>query len=334
MELKISTKLALSIALLITFFNFILLVFTFNLSVYKVLTIVLAVFLFAFIIIRLFFQNFIEKHLKRIFNIIYADKTTMKQENSLVNLLNDAEKWKSNQQFDLDNLQKQNNYRKEFIGNLSHELKTPLFSIQGYIETLLDGGINDANINIAYLKKAVNNIERLSAIVKDVDTIAKVESDALNLNKTNFNILDLVKNTSENLELFADKNDVELIVNENSKSAKVFADKEKIKTILVNLITNAIKYGKENGTTNILVSVVMNRVVVEISDNGIGIKEDQLPRVFERFYRIDSNRSREQGGSGLGLAIVKHIIEAHNENINLKSTFGEGTIVTFTLKKI
>ncbi|MGB0885121.1 MAG: sensor histidine kinase [Chitinophagales bacterium] len=258
----------------------------------------------------------------------------MKQENSLVNLLNDAEKWKSNQQFDLDNLQKQNNYRKEFIGNLSHELKTPLFSIQGYIETLLDGGINDANINIAYLKKAVNNIERLSAIVKDVDTIAKVESDALNLNKTNFNILDLVKNTSENLELFADKNDVELIVNENSKSAKVFADKEKIKTILVNLITNAIKYGKENGTTNILVSVVMNRVVVEISDNGIGIKEDQLPRVFERFYRIDSNRSREQGGSGLGLAIVKHIIEAHNENINLKSTFGEGTIVTFTLKKI
>ncbi|MGB1017914.1 MAG: sensor histidine kinase [Chitinophagales bacterium] len=258
----------------------------------------------------------------------------MKQENSLVNLLNDAEKWKSNQQFDLDNLQKQNNYRKEFIGNLSHELKTPLFSIQGYIETLLDGGINDASINIAYLKKAVNNIERLSAIVKDVDTIAKVESDALNLNKTNFNILDLVKNTSENLELFADKNDVELIVNENSKSAKVFADKEKIKTILVNLITNAIKYGKENGTTNILVSVVMNRVVVEISDNGIGIKEDQLPRVFERFYRIDSNRSREQGGSGLGLAIVKHIIEAHNENINLKSTFGKGTIVTFTLKKI
>lgn len=332
MKTNIATKLAFSISFLMSLFVFIIVILVFHFSITKSLLFSLTLFIFGFGVIKINFQTFISQHIKNIYNILYDGKNPENRVKPLVEIVQDAQNWQKEQQQDLDNLQKENTYRKEFIGNLSHELKTPLFSIQGYVETLIDGGIHDENINMSYLIKASKNIDRLSAIIKDVDTIAKIESDILNLNLTNFNLYDLVNHSIESLELLADKNDVKVEIKSDEKFYKVLADKEKIQTVLVNLIANSIKYGKDGGKTVVSISSLLDRVLVEISDNGMGIKKEQLPRIFERFYRVDSNRSREQGGSGLGLAIVKHIIEAHKQTITVKSELNVGTTFRFTLK--
>ena len=223
-------------------------------------------------------------------------------------------------------------YRKEYLGNVSHELKTPVFNIQGYVDTLLNGGLEDETINMDYLKRAEKSIDRLINIIDDLETITQLESGGLDLDLDTFDIANLCKDIYASLELNAAKRNIKLeLARKYDKPILVKADKFRIRQVLVNLITNSIKYGKDNGTTLVELSYLNDDVIIEISDNGDGIDERHLPRIFERFYRIDKGRSREQGGTGLGLAIVKHIIEAHEKSIKVESEIGKGTKFTFSL---
>jgi two-component system phosphate regulon sensor histidine kinase PhoR len=225
-------------------------------------------------------------------------------------------------------------YRKEYLGNVSHELKTPIFNIQGYIETLISGGIYDNNINLEYLKRAEKSVERMINIIDDLETINQLDTGELNMDFEKVDLAKLSKDIYNQLELMASKKNIQLKFDKKyDKPVYVWADEYRIRQVLVNLITNSIKYGKDNGTTELSFSYYDDKVFVTVKDNGVGIEEKHLPRLFERFYRVDKGRSREQGGTGLGLAIVKHIIEAHNSAITVKSKVGEGSEFTFYLKR-
>jgi two-component system phosphate regulon sensor histidine kinase PhoR len=225
-------------------------------------------------------------------------------------------------------------YRKEFLGNVSHELKTPIFNIQGYVSTLIDGGINDPTINVEYLKRADKSVDRMIQIIDDLETISQLEVGTLELELEIYDIAQQVKDIIEALEFQASKKEIRLqLAKKYDKPILVKADKFRIRQVLVNLITNSLKYGKEKGKTIISLNLFDEQVIVEIKDNGIGIDPKHLPRLFERFYRVDKGRSREQGGTGLGLAIVKHIIEAHGETIDVTSALNEGTAISFTLER-
>ena len=232
-------------------------------------------------------------------------------------------------------LKDQENYRREFLGNVSHELKTPLFTIQGYILTLIEGALKDKKVRGKYLRRSAKGVDRLISIVKDLDLITQFESGIKTVDKTNFNIYELIENVYDLMEFESEKNNTKLLVyNENNTPVIVNADKERILQVLTNLIVNSIKYGKENGFTEVKVEEYdKDRIIVRLKDNGEGIEDEHLPRLFERFYRIDKNRSRKKGGSGLGLSIVKHIIEAHQEQIFVESKIGQGTEFSFTIKK-
>ena len=232
-------------------------------------------------------------------------------------------------------LKDQENYRREFLGNVSHELKTPLFTIQGYILTLIEGALKDKKVRGKYLRRTAKGVERLISIVKDLDLITQFESGIKTVDKTNFNIYELIENVYDLMEFESEKNNTKLLVyNENNTPVIVNADKERILQVLTNLVVNSIKYGKEGGYTEVKVEEYdKDRIIVRVKDNGEGIEDEHLPRLFERFYRIDKNRSRKKGGSGLGLSIVKHIIEAHQEQIFVKSKIGQGTEFSFTLQK-
>jgi two-component system phosphate regulon sensor histidine kinase PhoR len=236
---------------------------------------------------------------------------------------------------EIQNLTERDSFRKDFLGNVAHELKTPLFTVQGYILTLIEGAVNDKEIRTKYLDRANKGVERLVAVIKDLDMIAKLETDGEKMNIKVFNILELIQNVMDLFEMKAKKRNISLQFDKLYEfPVFVKGDLEKIEQVLINLIVNSIKYGKSNGTTIIGVeSYNNNKFIVKVSDNGEGIKQDHLSRLFERFYRVDQSRSREQGGSGLGLSIVKHIIEAHNETILLKSIYGEGSEFSFTLEK-
>ena len=243
--------------------------------------------------------------------------------------------WHDKQQQKIDELQKMADYRREFLGNVSHELKTPIFNIQGYILTLLDGGLNDDKINKKFLEKSAKSVDRMIAIVQDLEEISKFESGVMNLNETVFNINELCREVHEFLEVKADRNDTQIIIKETENSRiNVLADKTRIRQVLINLVDNAINYSRLKGG-RIIISFYdfHDNVLIEVSDNGIGISEKSLPRIFERFYRVDKSRSREKGGTGLGLAIVKHIIEAHRQSITVRSKPDKGTTFSFTLKK-
>ncbi len=232
-------------------------------------------------------------------------------------------------------LKDQANYRREFLGNVSHELKTPLFLIQGYILTLIEGAMKDKKVRNKYLNRTAKGVDRIISIVKDLDLITQFESGIKTVEKSNFNIYELIDNVYDLMEFESEKNNTELrISSEKNKSVMVYADKERILQVLTNLVVNSIKYGKQYGYTEIVVNEYdKQRIIVKVIDNGEGIDEEHLPRLFERFYRIDKNRSRKKGGSGLGLSIVKHIVEAHNEQIFVKSKVGIGTEFSFTLLK-
>ena len=232
-------------------------------------------------------------------------------------------------------LKDQENYRREFLGNVSHELKTPLFTIQGYILTLIEGAMKDKKVRGKYLKRSAKGVDRLISIVKDLDLITQFESGIKTVDKSNFNIYELIYNVYDLMEFESEKNNTKLLIkDEHNSPVIVNADKERILQVLTNLIVNSIKYGKENGYTEVAVEEFnKDRIIVRVVDNGEGIEDEHLPRLFERFYRIDKNRSRKKGGSGLGLSIVKHIIEAHQEQIFVESKVGQGTEFSFTLKK-
>lgn len=238
----------------------------------------------------------------------------------------------SSQIQEIDRLKVMEKYRKEFLGNVSHELKTPIFNIQGYVLTLLDGAIDDPEINRKYLERTEKSINRLISIVEDLETISRLESGELKLELENFNIVHLVEEVFETQEIRAKKRGIELeFEKKNRKPIMVHADKMKVFQVLTNLIANSIYYGKAEGKTLVSFSKTKEKVFIEIQDNGIGIAEEDIPRIFERFYRVDKSRSREQGGTGLGLAIVKHIIEAHGETIRVKSKPKKGSTFIFSL---
>ena len=253
----------------------------------------------------------------------------------LENFLISYKKKEEQRSSEINILKDQENYRREFLGNVSHELKTPLFTIQGYILTLLEGAMKDKKVRSKYLNRTAKGVDRIISIVKDLDLITQFESGIKTVDKSNFNIYELIDNVYDLMEFESEKNNTKLrIRNEINNSVLVYADKERILQVLTNLVVNSIKYGKENGYTEIAVDEYdKDRIIVRVIDDGEGIEEEHLPRLFERFYRIDKTRSRKKGGSGLGLSIVKHIIEAHQEQIFVKSKVGVGTEFSFTLLK-
>jgi two-component system phosphate regulon sensor histidine kinase PhoR len=226
------------------------------------------------------------------------------------------------------------NYRKEFIGNLAHELKTPVFNIQGYIHTLLDTDLNDVELNRKFLSRAGASTDRLADLIQDLDQITSFESGNIPLEITRFDVVKMAKETIEMLEESAIQKQIRLrLRNSNEKPIMVEGDRKRISQVFINLIVNSINYGKENGETRVRFYDMGDNVLIEIADDGIGIAMEHLPRIFERFYRVDKSRSRNEGGSGLGLAICKHIIDSHNQSISVRSTEGVGSTFSFTLKK-
>mgnify|MGYP005842215635 CR=1 FL=1 len=296
----------------------------------------------SFIIFSFFIENYIYKKIKVIYKNINDLKAGKGSRNihidfntDIINKVNtEVREWAEIKAREIEVLKKAEQYRKDFIGNVSHELKTPIFSIQGYIETLLDGGLEDENINRAYLAKAAQNVERLQTIIEDLETISQLETNAIPLDIDRFDIVELIKEVFESLEVQAENRNIALLFKQgHDKPTFVLADKERFRQVLTNLINNSIKYGKDGGKTAIGIYDMDENYLVEVSDDGIGISKEHLPRLFERFYRVDKHRSREMGGSGIGLAIVKHIVEAHHQTINVRSTPGVGTTFGFTIKK-
>lgn len=246
-------------------------------------------------------------------------------------------RWADQNQKEIARLKENEKYRKEFVGNVSHEIKTPIFNIQGYISTLLDGGMSDPVMMRRYLERAEKSIDRLINITKDLESISKLESGVLNLNYERFDIVALTNEIVESVEFEATKRDINVVVGSSHTvpypPVWVKADRYYIEQVLINLIINSIRYGNQGGETFIKFIDLFDKVLVEVRDNGRGIAKEDIPRVFERFYRTDKGRSREQGGTGLGLSIVKHVLEAHGETINLRSELGKGSTFSFTLSK-
>jgi len=289
-----------------------------------------------------FMERFIYRKIKLLYKQIHQQKTStnmvdenISMDDDIVTKVEDRVKqWSNEKQNKVDKVIALENYRKEYIGNVSHELKTPIFNIQGYIETLVNGGYRDEKVNLSYLLKANNNVDRLINIVEDLTVISQIESGQIELNLIKFNITQLSKDVFEELELQADSADI--ILNIKPKCDVPFyviADKDRIRQVLTNLLTNSIRYGRDEGLTQVGFYDVDENILIEVSDNGIGIEEAHLPHLFDRFYRIDKGRARTQGGTGLGLAIVKHILEAHKQSISVRSTKGEGSTFGFTLEK-
>ena len=301
------------------------------------LVLVIPLFIFSFLIVYIYLEFYVFKRIKNLYRDLIPENN--KEENSLVStsmdqLIDDLKKFSKESQTEIKSMQEKENFRRDFIGNLAHELKTPLFTSQSYILTLVDGALKDEKVNLKYLKIAEKAIERLIFIVKDLDLITKLESEGLKLEKSKFNIISLINNVFEMLELQASKKKITLALGSKNIKVNVNGDQEKIHQVLTNLIENSVKYGKESGTTEVSVeNIVENKVIVRITDNGNGIQKVHLKRLFERFFRIENSGSRSTGGSGLGLAIVKHIIDAHNEKIYVESDYGVGSEFSFTLEK-
>ena len=245
-------------------------------------------------------------------------------------------KFADDKKLEIELLKDKENYRKEFIGNISHELKTPLFTIQGYVLTLLQGAIKDKEVREKYLKRTAKGVERLIYVVKDLDLITQFESGIKSIDRRSFDIVKLIENVFDLLEMRATKNDISLTFDKNyNHPVFVYADEERIQQVLTNLIINSLKYGVENGKTVVAIQEVNSeKIAIRVNDNGEGIAEEHIPRLFERFYRVDKTGNRKQGGSGLGLAIVKHIIEAHQEKLLVQSTLGVGSEFSFSLQRV
>lgn len=297
----------------------------------------------SYFLISFTLQQFIYRKIKLIYKFIYQTKASKREEFYYKNLLpqksidevsEDVEKWADQKKKEIEVLQANEAYRKEFLQNLSHELKTPIFAIQGYIDTLLGGALENAEISTKFLNNTSKNISRLVNLLNDLDEITRLESGEQILYKENFIIQDLIREVFDSLSLLATKREIKLSIKKGCEfPITVFADKEKIKQVFINLTDNAIKYGKTNGHVTASAYITdERRVLIEISDDGIGIAEEHIPRISERFYRTDAARSRKEGGSGLGLAICKHIIEAHGQSIHVRSKLDVGTTFGFTLQ--
>lgn len=290
-----------------------------------------------------FFTKYVYRRIKLLYKIIHKFKVGSKNkggqaisinEKLFENAERDVMRWANSQNQQIEELKTLENYRREFLGNVSHELKTPIFNIQGYLHTLLDGALYDDEINRKYLLRASKNVDRLQTIVEDLEAISKLESGDLVLDITRFDIKSLASEVIEDLDLQASMKQIKIFFKDGAdKSFWVKADREYIRQVLNNLISNSIKYGKVGGVTKVGFYDMDRYILIEVADNGIGIDQVHLNHLFDRFYRVDKSRSREVGGSGLGLSIVKHIVEAHQQTINVRSTPGLGSTFGFTLEK-
>jgi two-component system phosphate regulon sensor histidine kinase PhoR len=304
------------------------------------ISLIIVTFLSAYFILKYAISKFIYEKIKVIYKTIHKFQTKDDElvaiNESLEDVNQQVMEWGEQQKNEITKLKELALYRREFLGNVSHELKTPIFNIQGYVLTLLDGGINDPEINKDYLIRTEKSINRMIAIVEDLETISQLESATLQLDMTTFDIVALSREIMEFLEIKAKKKDIVMEFDKNyERPIMVEADKKRIRQVLINLLDNAIKYcNKDACFTKISFFDMDENVLIEVNDNGLGIDKENIPRIFERFYRTDKGRSREQGGTGLGLAIVKHIIEAHQQAIRVRSTVGVGTTFGFTLKKV
>ena len=300
----------------------------------------LILFAIAFLSLRAGVENYALRLIKNVYKEVSLLEgirfTGNSVSNDLESLTSDIEKFARGKKIEIETLKIREEYRKDFLGNVAHEMKTPLFTIQGYILTLLDGAMEDKKIRKKYLDRANKAVERLLYIVKDLDTITKLESGTQQVTKHPIDIIALIRSVFEMLEMKAEKKNISLIFDRPYlKEITVIADHEKIEQVLINLIENSIKYGHTNGTTEVSVEdLVKDKVIVRVTDNGDGISREHLPRLFERFYRVDKSGSRKEGGSGLGLSIVKHIVEAHGERIYVESEPDVGSEFSFTLQKI
>lgn len=307
---------------------------------YKIILLsILALFIISFLIIQFRAEHFIYRRLKKIYeDVSILNVADLKRETATTDieqLSKSMQKYVDGKRLEIESLTERDSFRRDFLGNVAHELKTPLFTVQGYILTLLEGAVNDKKIRKKYLERANKGVERLVAVIKDLDMIAKLENDGTKLNIERFNMLEVIQSVFDLFEMKAKKRNISLLFDKIYEFPVVVkGDVAKIEQVLINLIVNSIKYGKPNGSTIVgIESYNEKKFIIKVIDNGEGIKKEHLPRLFERFYRVDQSRSREQGGSGLGLSIVKHIIEAHNENIFLKSSYGEGSEFSFTIEK-
>lgn len=302
-----------------------------------------AVFVLLALVALFIIRKYVAYKLKPIYSIVLSRDVHTNEifselrDKHVENIGEELTAWADTNDKEIARLKETEQFRKQYLGNVAHELKTPIFNIQGYISTLLDGGLEDELINRKYLERAEKSIDRLINIVNDLDTISKLESSMNRLEMEKFDIVALTKEIAEQAEMEADKKGIKIAVKgaDNLPSPFwVLADKHYIGQVIVNLIINSIRYGKEGGATRIRFRDMLDKILVEVEDNGLGISKEDLPRVFERFYRTDKGRSREQGGTGLGLAIVKHIVEAHGERISVRSEPGVGSTFSFTLKKV
>ena len=290
--------------------------------------------LFTFVVVFYVVKQFFYEKIRIIYKNIYKFKGTSNiKELDIDTVEKEAEEWAEAKEEELRQMKQDENYRREFIGNVSHELKTPIFNIQGYVQTLLDGGLKDDTINMKYLKRADKSVERMINIVEDLEVISRLETEQSELDIQTFDINKLVEEVFDQLEMRANEMKISLQLNNQSNSSKILGDKDKIQQVFINLVSNSIKYGKKGGKTIVRILDMDDNILVEVADNGIGIDQISLSRLFERFYRVDKNRSREIGGTGLGLAIVKHILEGHSQTISVRSTKGVGSTFSFILEK-
>lgn len=302
---------------------------------------VVVFFVLMYTIVFQIFNNFIFERIHPIYKSIHKHSLSQKElkkrivKKDMISAVNkEVEDWANTKTHEIKKLKQIEKYRKDLLGNVSHELKTPIFNIQGYILTLLDGGMDDSTINKLYLKRTEKSINRMISIVEDLESISRLDSGELKLNIEKFNILRLTEEVLEGLEIRAKQYNISLNIGSGyNKAIYVIGDRKRILEVLNNLVVNSINYGKEKGKTIVTFMDMGQNILVDVTDTGIGISEKDIPRIFERFYRSDKSRSRDEGGTGLGLAIAKHVIEAHNQTINVRSKLGKGSSFVFTLKK-
>lgn len=309
-------------------------------SLFLLLFSTLTITLSSIVIFYFLLERYIENRIKILYRIIRKGKTTTQEPvNASINtdIIEAAEveteKWAIERSKEIAKLKEQEEFRKEFLGNLAHELKTPVFSIQGYILTLLEGGLEDENVNRTFLERASKATDRIASLLEDLDEITKMEIDRFEISIKSFDIADLAKEVIDSLEIPASNKNITLGFNKDYDDVMVKGDRAKIAQVLTNLVMNSINYGHVDGKTTIRFYALDDVIMTEVSDNGPGISDKDLPRLFERFYRVEQSRNRNEGGSGLGLAIVKHIIDSHNQTINVRSTLGVGSTFSFTLEK-
>lgn len=341
---KLSLIISLSSVIIITLiYTLFVVIETIPFSLTVIIITGVLLFLFTYFLSRFILEKFIFEKIKLIYKVIQSHKLSRSEkkefraalgEDMMQQVSKDVMDWAEDKNAEIAQLHKAETYRREFLANVSHEIKTPIANIQGYVSTLLGGGLDDPNINRDYLQKTEKNIDRLIGLVDDLDTISSLESGEVRLVKTRFDARAITDEVFEYLEDSAKASDIAFIHgNDENTIYWVYADREKIRQVLVNLVENSIKYGRKGGRTKVTFYDMDENYLVEVSDNGIGIEDEHLPRLFERFYRVDKHRSRAEGGTGLGLAIVKHIIEAHDQTINVRSSPKIGSTFSFTLRK-